>query len=99
MPYCLRRFCTEQMSAMSVDCEDGESYSMGSFGRQSGPAYPTHTRSMLKVPREKELCQALVRSMEWTWLGHAILSPGWRITFRGVARCLLQKERYIPRYT
>src|SRR3954452_1419041 len=50
MPYCLRRFCTEQMSAMSVDCEDGESYSMGSFGRQSGPAYPTHTRSML-MPR------------------------------------------------
>jgi len=22
--------------------------------------------------------------MEWTWFGHAIVSPGWRVTFRTV---------------
>src|SRR4051794_4887888 len=38
----------------------------------------------LNVPREKDLCQALASSMEWTWFGHAVLSPGWRMTFRGM---------------
>jgi hypothetical protein len=32
--------------------------------------------------RGKQLCQALSQSMEWTWMGHAIVSPGWRIKWR-----------------
>src|SRR5260221_4185971 len=26
--------------------------------------------------RAKTICQALAESMEWTWMGHAIISPG-----------------------
>ena len=26
------------------------------------------------------------REMQWTWIGHAIVSPGWRVTFQSVAR-------------
>jgi hypothetical protein len=36
--------------------------------------------------RGKQLCQALSQSMEWTWMGHAIVSPGWRITWRSLRR-------------
>ena len=31
--------------------------------------------------RGNALCQALSESMEWTWMGHAIISPGWRVTW------------------
>lgn len=31
--------------------------------------------------RGKEICAALSESMEWTWMGHAIVSPGWRVTW------------------
>ena len=24
--------------------------------------------------------------MQWTWMGHAIVSPGWRVTFQSVVR-------------
>jgi hypothetical protein len=34
--------------------------------------------------RAREICQAISESMEWTWLGHAIISPGWRVTWNGV---------------
>ena len=37
-------------------------------------------------PRGRTLCGALSDSMEWTWLGHAIISPGWRVTWDGVRR-------------
>ncbi|TAL40140.1 MAG: hypothetical protein EPN97_00840 [Alphaproteobacteria bacterium] len=34
--------------------------------------------------RGKEICAALSESMEWTWMGHAIVSPGWRVTWEGL---------------
>ena len=35
--------------------------------------------------RSQEICRALAESMEWTWFGHAIVSPGWRVTWDGLA--------------
>ena len=35
-------------------------------------------------PRARQVCIALQEHMEWTWFGHAIVSPGWRVTFRTV---------------
>jgi len=35
-------------------------------------------------PRARQVCVALQEHMEWTWLGHAIVSPGWRVTFHTV---------------
>jgi hypothetical protein len=34
--------------------------------------------------REGDICKALSDSMEWTWFGHAIVSPGWRFTWNGL---------------
>ena len=34
--------------------------------------------------RPKAVCQALSESMEWTWMGHAIISPGWRVTWNSL---------------
>jgi hypothetical protein len=34
--------------------------------------------------RGREICGALASSMRWTWFGHAIISPGWRITWPGL---------------
>jgi len=34
--------------------------------------------------RAKDICQALSESMEWTWMGHAIISPGWRVTWNAL---------------
>ncbi len=39
-----------------------------------------------ELPRTKTICHALQREMNWTWFGHAIISPGWRPTFEGVTR-------------
>ena len=36
--------------------------------------------------RGKEICNALSDSMEWTWTGHAIVSPGWRVTWNSLRR-------------
>jgi hypothetical protein len=36
--------------------------------------------------RGNQICQALSDSMEWTWLGHAIISPGWRVTWDALRR-------------
>jgi hypothetical protein len=36
--------------------------------------------------RSQEICRALSSSMRWTWMGHAIVSPGWRPTWRGIAQ-------------
>jgi hypothetical protein len=30
--------------------------------------------------RAGELCTRLERGMQWTWMGHALPAPGWRIT-------------------
>jgi len=34
--------------------------------------------------RARTICQDLSESMEWTWMGHAIISPGWRVTWNGL---------------
>ena len=36
--------------------------------------------------RAQELCRRLEHDMQWTWTGHAIISPGWRVTFVTIAR-------------
>jgi hypothetical protein len=36
--------------------------------------------------RGNEICHALSDSMEWTWMGHAIISPGWRVTWPALRR-------------
>jgi hypothetical protein len=39
-----------------------------------------------KVPpgRANHICNALSASMHWTWLGHAIISPGWRLNWSDI---------------
>ena len=32
------------------------------------------------------ICRRLQREMQWTWMGHAVISPGWRVTFQSVVR-------------
>jgi len=39
-----------------------------------------------QIGRAQEICLRLQRDMEWTWTGHAIISPGWRVTFASIAR-------------
>ena len=34
--------------------------------------------------RATAICQSLSESMEWTWMGHAIISPGWRVTWNAL---------------
>jgi hypothetical protein len=41
--------------------------------------------SRFSAARERQICEALQREMEWTWTGHAIVSPSFRVTF-GTAR-------------
>ena len=31
--------------------------------------------------RAKVICRMFEAEMEWTWTGHAIISPGWRVTW------------------
>ena len=42
--------------------------------------------------RETEICQALSDEMEWTWMGHAIISPGWRVTWNGLRRVYCREK-------
>ena len=37
-------------------------------------------------PRAREICKALSDSMEWTWSGHGIIWPGWRVTWSALRR-------------
>ncbi len=41
-----------------------------------------------RVPdaRGRSICDVVSASMEWTWFGHAIVSPGWRLTWDGLRR-------------
>jgi hypothetical protein len=36
--------------------------------------------------RGRKICDSLSASMQWTWMGHAIVSPGWRVTWAGLKR-------------
>lgn len=42
--------------------------------------------------RGREICQALSDSMEWTWMGHAIISPGWRVTWNALRRVYCREQ-------
>ena len=42
--------------------------------------------AMAQSTREREICRALSEALEWTWLGHAIIAPGWRLTWPGLRR-------------
>jgi hypothetical protein len=39
-----------------------------------------------ELARSQEICRALEREMEWTWMGHAIIAPGWRVTWGSLRR-------------
>jgi hypothetical protein len=45
--------------------------------------------------RARQVCEALAREAEWTWLGHAIVSPGWRVTWSSLRRVYCT-ERVVP---
>ena len=36
--------------------------------------------------RAAEICRDFSREMDWTWLGHVLPAPGWRVTFDAVRR-------------
>lgn len=40
----------------------------------------------IQEPRGVEVCKAFSSNMEFTLLGHATLSPGWRIGFEAIAK-------------
>jgi hypothetical protein len=42
--------------------------------------------------RGKNICNALSASMEWTWMGHAIISPGWRVTWTGLGHVYCREK-------
>jgi hypothetical protein len=42
--------------------------------------------------RGNDICNALSASMEWTWMGHAIVSPGWRVTWAGLGRVYCREK-------
>jgi hypothetical protein len=42
--------------------------------------------------RGREICQVLSDSMEWTWMGHAIISPGWRLTWKALRRVYCREK-------
>jgi hypothetical protein len=39
-----------------------------------------------------DICNAISASMEWTWMGHAIVSPGWRVTWAGLGRVYCREK-------
>src|SRR4029077_17521477 len=45
----------------------------------------------VSAPRARQICEALEREMEWTWSGHAIIAPSFRVTFATVKKvyCVL----------
>jgi hypothetical protein len=47
-----------------------------------------------ELPRSAEICRGLEREMEWTWMGHAIFSPGFRPTWNTMRRvfCAIHVE-------
>ena len=36
--------------------------------------------------RAQVICRRLQQEMQWTWFGHAIVAPGWRVGFDSVRR-------------
>ena len=56
----------------------------------SAAAAPLYTRTLScqrwSAARANEVCKSLEREMEWTWTGHALISPSFRVTFETVRR-------------
>ncbi len=42
--------------------------------------------------RGNHICNALSSSMEWSWMGHPIISPGWRMTWVGLGRVYCREK-------
>ena len=40
----------------------------------------------MEPKRARETCRALSETLAWTWLGHAVITPGWRVTWNGLRR-------------
>lgn len=40
--------------------------------------------------RSREICRAMEEALEWTWKGHAIISPSYRVTFESERRVFCQ---------
>ena len=36
--------------------------------------------------RAQGICRRLEQELQWSWLGHAIIAPGWRVSFESVRR-------------
>jgi hypothetical protein len=47
-----------------------------------------------ELARSREICRALEREMEWTWMGHAVSWPGFRVTWSTLRRvfCAMRVE-------
>src|ERR1044072_3543682 len=43
-------------------------------------------------PRGRRICETVSASLEWTWMGHAIISPGWRLTWPGLKHVWCRAE-------
>jgi hypothetical protein len=39
-----------------------------------------------ELARSREICRAFEREMEWKWMGHAIVAPGFRVTWGSIRR-------------
>ena len=48
--------------------------------------------SKVADPRGRQICGSVSQSLEWTWLGHAIVSPGWRLTWAGLRRVYCREK-------
>lgn len=44
------------------------------------------SRSRFSAARERQICETLQWEMEWTWTGHAIVAPSFRVTFDTVKK-------------
>jgi hypothetical protein len=45
--------------------------------------------------RAQEICKSISDALEWDWFGHAIIAPGWRVTYR-TARTVYCKKNIVP---
>lgn len=54
----------------------------------AAPTPPLGSRDIgcdkIKQKRENDICQSISRNLSWTWTGHAIISPGWRLGWDGL---------------
>ncbi len=48
--------------------------------------------SKVTSPRAAAICQSVSASMKWTWLGHAIIAPGWRVEWSSLRRAYCESN-------